>query len=333
MPTTKRRKIKFTDGVYVGEITKNQRHGQGTFTYQDGCVYVGAWAKNVREGQGIYTWPSESTEKNEEKSEEEKDIVKSKKNRRKPESADSDAADLSDKYVGEWKSDKKAGTGTFTWAKGRGKYTGEWKDNAFDGEGVCIWPDGRKYVGEWVSDQRHGRGLYLFEDGRYFEGEFENDWPKRGLLVERDGNSFLTTYTGRTLHSMWLSTTKKRVGTLEESRAEIGKIDKPDAEGEQEMVSKVSPAFIHESQTTPLPRCTFVWDNVNSIQYRRFEGTRIGLCPKEGVLIKNDGMFKVIYDGKTTFAENPTPISSVQCGIIHGSHSTGNMIHFAPCRR
>ena len=78
------------------------------------------------------------------------------------------------KYVGEWKDDKRHGQGTFTYAAGD-KYVGEFKDNLFHGQGTyTYYASGDKYVGEWKDDKRHGRGTYTFADGEKWNGYFMN---------------------------------------------------------------------------------------------------------------------------------------------------------------
>ena len=79
-----------------------------------------------------------------------------------------------EKYVGEYKDNKKNGKGTYTWPDGR-KYVGEWKDNKRNGQGTNTWPDGQKYVGEWKDDKRHGQGTATFSDGEKWRGYFMNE--------------------------------------------------------------------------------------------------------------------------------------------------------------
>ncbi len=53
-----------------------------------------------------------------------------------------------DKYVGEWKNDKKHGHGTYEYSSGE-KYKGEWEQGKKHGRGTRTWASGAKYVGEW----------------------------------------------------------------------------------------------------------------------------------------------------------------------------------------
>uniref|UniRef100_A0A7S0QU48 MORN repeat-containing protein 5 n=1 Tax=Cryptomonas curvata TaxID=233186 RepID=A0A7S0QU48_9CRYP len=330
----------FPDGEYIGEVSKNLRHGNGKFTFNDGCVYVGEWVGDYRQGNGTCTWPINNREISSKKIEENSaKTVESKSWLHKPAKKTEvnvetlkphleDSCCMADKYVGVWKSDKMEGNGSLTWANGKGTYSGEWKDNQFDGKGCCRWPDGKQYAGEWAADKKHGRGFFRFGDGRCFEGDFEKDLPRKGLLVERDGHAFLATYTGWTTQSAWLPTSKKRVGKFEQGPESSGQdhaipknIQSSPKKGSLPPSPSSPPSPLKKSEplsvTSPkdsdgsLPgKVVFTWDDCNSVKYRRFEGSCIEFCPDEGVLIKNDGMFKVKYDGKRTFAENPAPVSS-----------------------
>jgi len=65
--------------------------------------------------------------------------------------------------------------GTYTYANGD-KYVGEWRDNRKHGQGTATlgpssqWA-GNKYTGEFRDDKRHGQGTYIFADGSIHVGE------------------------------------------------------------------------------------------------------------------------------------------------------------------
>ena len=80
------------------------------------------------------------------------------------------------KYVGEWKDNKKNGQGTYTRASGE-KYVGEWKDDERHGQGTITWAGGDKYVGEFKDDERHGQGTWTFADGSKYVGEWKDGLP------------------------------------------------------------------------------------------------------------------------------------------------------------
>lgn len=38
----------------------------------------------------------------------------------------------------------------------RAQYNGEWKDDKRSGSGIMIWPNGTKYNGDWLDDKQCG---------------------------------------------------------------------------------------------------------------------------------------------------------------------------------
>ena len=82
--------------------------------------------------------------------------------------------DNGDKYVGEWKDNKRHGQGTYTYANGA-KYVGEFKDNKYHGQGTFTFASGAKYVGEFKDDKYHGQGTYTYPNGERRVGYFMND--------------------------------------------------------------------------------------------------------------------------------------------------------------
>ena len=61
--------------------------------------------------------------------------------------------------------------GSFTFASGN-KYVGEFKDDKKNGQGTFTWENGNKYVGEYKNDKRDGQGTYTYANGEKYEGEF-----------------------------------------------------------------------------------------------------------------------------------------------------------------
>ena len=54
--------------------------------------------------------------------------------------------------------------GTFTFASGN-KYVGEYKDNKRNGQGTYTFASGGKYVGEWKDGKRNGQGKLTYASG------------------------------------------------------------------------------------------------------------------------------------------------------------------------
>ncbi|CAG9771742.1 unnamed protein product [Ceutorhynchus assimilis] len=125
-----------------------------------------------------------------------------------------------DKYIGEWKDDKKDGKGLIitrnnelyegemknNFRHGFGilahlipdtkgvyvlHYRGEWRNGRMHGEGLKIFPDGSFYMGAFRCGKRHGRGQMFYAIGAFFDGEFKNDVREgTGIMVEPNGNRF-----------------------------------------------------------------------------------------------------------------------------------------------
>jgi hypothetical protein len=92
-----------------------------------------------------------------------------------------------EKYVGEWKDNKKHGQGTLTFAGGD-KYVGEFKDGQRNGQGTYTFANGEKYVGEF-KDDKYYQGTYTFANGEKYVGEFKDDkYYGQGTLTYADGS-------------------------------------------------------------------------------------------------------------------------------------------------
>jgi hypothetical protein len=98
------------------------------------------------------------------------------------------------KYVGEWRDDKRNGQGTATFADGD-KYVGEWKDDNYNGEGTYTWANGNKYVGEYRDDKRNGQGTYTYASGSKYVGEFKDG--------KRNGKGIATFASGTVKEGIW----------------------------------------------------------------------------------------------------------------------------------
>ena len=104
------------------------------------------------------------------------------------------------KYVGEYKDDKRHGQGTYTWGKGKwegDKYVGEFKDDKMRGQGTYTHADGAKYVGEYKDDKRHGQGTFTWADGRKYVGEFKDNKQWEGILYFASGEIKRTFSNGK----------------------------------------------------------------------------------------------------------------------------------------
>jgi hypothetical protein len=197
--------------VYVGEYKNGKMHGLGIYTYTDGEQYEGEFKNGKMNGQGIYTYADGEKQEgifvdNKFQSAQ----TKATNNSKLPACLNPDYFDNcfgtqdysnGDKYVGEWRNDKRNGLGTYTYENGDiyigqsldnkrhghgtfsffdgEKYVGNWKYGKRDGQGITTWGlnsewAGDSYVGEFKDDLRHGLGTYIYADGSKEVGDFKN---------------------------------------------------------------------------------------------------------------------------------------------------------------
>ena len=119
----------YDNGYYEGDFNeKGERHGIGTFYYDNGNKYEGQWVNGYRTGQGTFTWAN------------------------------------GDKYEGQFVNGYLHGNGTIFWANGD-KYEGQWVDDSRTGQGTYFWANGDKYEGDFVQGNRTGNGIMTWKDG------------------------------------------------------------------------------------------------------------------------------------------------------------------------
>ena len=81
-----------------------------------------------------------------------------------------------DKYIGEYKDNKKYGQGTYIFGLGEwngDQYIGEFKNDKYHGAGIYIHSDGASYVGMYIDGLLNGLGTYTFSDGKVWQGQFK----------------------------------------------------------------------------------------------------------------------------------------------------------------
>ena len=127
---------------------------------------------------------------------------------------------IRNKYVGQWKDDKKHGQGTYTWADG-GKYVGQFKDNDMHGRGKHTladgkvhhdgewennkpkgtWADGAKYVGEEKDGKAHGEGTMAWANGDKYVGQFKDGKQHgQGIYTWADGGKYVGQFKDDKMH-------------------------------------------------------------------------------------------------------------------------------------
>lgn len=163
-----------TEGVYVGDLQNQLRHGSGTLTFFNGSTYTGEWKNDKRNGLGKYTFST------------------------------SDRV-----YDGEWKDNQRFGQGTFTY-KDKFVYDGHWMFNLPNGYGTMTYHDGSIYTGTWIDGVRSGYGQLRCSNGDKYEGNWERDVPSgKGVIEVKDRYKYEGTLKNGTpdgFGSMLLST-------------------------------------------------------------------------------------------------------------------------------
>ena len=101
----------------------------------------------------------------------------------------------SNKYVGEWKDNKKHGFGIQYFENGN-KYEGGWSENKRHGQGTFWVCDAknklrREYTGDWETDQKKGRGTMFFKIGDRYDGMWMESKPHgEGRMIYANGDVY-----------------------------------------------------------------------------------------------------------------------------------------------
>ena len=96
-----------------------------------------------------------------------------------------------EKYVGEFKDNKRNGQGTITLSNGN-KYVGEFKDGKFNGQGTLYASNGAKFVGEFKDGKFNGQGTITLSNGNKYVGEFKDGkFNGQGTFTSASGNKYV----------------------------------------------------------------------------------------------------------------------------------------------
>ena len=150
---------------YIGPIKNNQKSGLGKEYLSRYINYEGYFENDKWSGEGILTISKETGLENEAKW---AGIWKNGM-------LNGQASYIYGKtaYDGEWKDNKKDGTGTMLYSDGS-LYIGEWKENKKT-KGRMEYFNGDNYIGEWNNDSRSGEGIYEYHDGSVYTGDWRDD--------------------------------------------------------------------------------------------------------------------------------------------------------------
>ncbi|KAL4512323.1 hypothetical protein ABPG72_005325 [Tetrahymena utriculariae] len=121
---------------YEGDWNNDQMEGVGVLYYKDGSKYVGRFSKNKRSGYGVYRFSNGNCYEGYGKMDIKKDLVflsflmaKNTKDR--------------NKYVGNWKTDKRHGEGEYYFNSNGDKKKGVFDQDVLLGQFTFYYKDGR----------------------------------------------------------------------------------------------------------------------------------------------------------------------------------------------
>lgn len=147
------------DSLYIGQLVRGLRHGQGRCLWRDGKVYEGEWRLGEMTGTGTFV---QSTG----------DRYDGNFVRGVPYGSGVEVVD-GVRYAGEFRAGVRHGHGKMEYPNGL-VFFGQFKHGRKIGTGTAWYPDGSKYIGTWENDKRNGRGTLWFANGDRYEGPFVN---------------------------------------------------------------------------------------------------------------------------------------------------------------
>ncbi|XP_008637397.1 PREDICTED: junctophilin-3 [Corvus brachyrhynchos] len=162
---------------YEGTWSNGLQDGYGTETYSDGGTYQGQWVGGMRQGYGVrqsvpYGMAAVI-----------RSPLRTSINSLRSEHTNGtalhpDASDINSTIsLGEGEAELSVIEDDID-ATTTEIYVGEWKNDKRSGSGVSQRSDGLKYEGEWANNKRHGYGCMTFPDGTKEEGKY-----KQNILV------------------------------------------------------------------------------------------------------------------------------------------------------
>jgi hypothetical protein len=99
-----------------------------------------------------------------------------------------------DKYIGQYKNNKRSGQGIYTWTTGD-KYIGQYKNDQMSGKGTLYYNNGNKYIGQYENDQMSGYGTLYYKNGDKYMGQYKNNKRLgKGTYTWLNGNKYIGQY-------------------------------------------------------------------------------------------------------------------------------------------
>jgi hypothetical protein len=198
----------------TGKWKSTKLEGFATYTFANGEKNIGNWKNHKKEGRFSIIAPNEtetiryykndiqvsSSNKYTYSSGNKNQLKACEKNKEFHNCYSEHIYGNGDKYVGEWKNDKRHGQGTYTFTNGE-KYVGEWKNGKRHGQGNNVFAGGDKFVGTFKDGKRHGQGTYTFADGEKYVGEYKNDsMYGHGAYFFSSGDKYIGQYKNDKRH-------------------------------------------------------------------------------------------------------------------------------------
>ena len=262
----------FTEYYLGNRNAEGQKHGIGTFTYEDGSTYEGGWENDKRHGEAcVFTTPTGETISGDW----ENDVIEGYATH---ESLDGDS------YYGEF-NDKiqKHGTGRINYADGD-VYEGCFRSGMRHHKGRMTFKEGDQFVGYFRHNQMNGFGTWTYCGGGSFQGYYKNDRRHgEGTFSSSEGNAFEGTYVHGKKHGKGTQTYMD--GTILEGDWVAGRMEgeavytHPD--GRLRTVFYKEGRFIEENKSNPGSR-----SGSGTNTPVRMNSLDIGLSSPPGTLIK-----------------------------------------------
>ena len=126
----------FQDGIYLGNVLKGEREGEGIMLFNNGESFIGHWKNDVQEDKGIFYYKN------------------------------------GDKYDGEWINGKREGKGIFYYHNGD-RYEGDWKNDRKDGKGIIYLHNGDRAMGDFYNGCKRGKFVIFKKNGEINSMDFK----------------------------------------------------------------------------------------------------------------------------------------------------------------
>lgn len=186
------------DDTYDGTFVQGRRHGKGSYFHaKNGDTYEGFWEENRKSNFGKMTYTEKSGKDDDEDGggddapkklrggtylgyfAEGKRGCKEAQSPNEADSAGTFTYPNNDVYVGQWRSGKKHGTGTYSYAGDGTQMIGDWESGKIV-TGRWVFPNGTFYCGDFRYNKPTGRGVWVFKNGNqqtgtYIQNELKGD--------------------------------------------------------------------------------------------------------------------------------------------------------------